>query len=340
VGTKPQNRETFARINEGFLHAIGPDGRYNRDRIFASLGIPPGKDGDYGRNFGLNDKDRERVKAAIERELGIKFPKGVEIDPAGNMNENEGVGKYAKDWKTYAAIGGAATGLGALGIGPLSGLFGAGAGAGSGAGAGAAASGAGAAGAGAAGTAAGAVGAASKAAGAVTAAKKAMSTYDIAKDVIGAIGGGTSEAADTMAHNRGVRMSAAAEAEALNVARRRDDRDSRNDAHRAYLQSQYLSDPNRGRGPSVAGAYSRPIPSLPKLDPAIVAARRDEAAKRLQTPYQDFAFSPDDLRAGGMEKAANIASTAAGIAQAVPEGVWRKLGRLIFAVLLFASAAV
>ena len=48
---------------------------------FASLGIAPGKDGDYGRNFGLNDKQREQVKAAIEKELGITFPRASRSIP-------------------------------------------------------------------------------------------------------------------------------------------------------------------------------------------------------------------------------------------------------------------
>ena len=126
-----------------------------------------------------------------------------------------------------------------------------------------------------------------------------------------------------MAGNRGVRMDAALSAEAVNQNKRRDDRESRADAQKAYLQSQYLSDPNRGKGPGVAGAYSRPI-TLPKLDPAIVAARRDEAAKRLQTPYADFAFDPKDLNASGAEKALGIGSTVAGIASSLPTGILKK----------------
>jgi hypothetical protein len=334
MGTKKENVDLFRRVNEGYLHQIGPDGRYHRDRIFASLGIPPGPDGDYGRRFELNDKQRKQVQAAIEKELGFQFPGGIEIDPAGNMNENEGVGKWAKDPRTYLAIGGAVTGLGALGVGPLAGLFSGASGAGAAAAPtvngvtsalpGAIASQGASAGIGAAGTATSAAGTAGKVAGAIGAARK---TSDIAREVMSAIGSGAGDAADTMAHNRGVRMSAATEAEALNVARRRDDRDSRDDAMRAYQQAAYLASPDRGRGPGVS-PYAKPL-SLPPLDPAIVAARRDEAAKRLQTPYADFAFDPNDLRAGGMEKAANIASVASGIASAVPGSVFKKLGKLI-----------
>ena len=91
MSTKKQNVDLFRRVNENYLHQIGPDGQYNRDRIFRSLGIQPGPDGDYGRRFGLSDQQRKQVQAAIKKELGFKFPGGIEINPAGNMNENEGV---------------------------------------------------------------------------------------------------------------------------------------------------------------------------------------------------------------------------------------------------------
>jgi len=104
------------------------------------------------------------------------------------------------------------------------------------------------------------------------------------------------------------------------------------------MQSQYLSDPNRGQGPGVAGKYSKPI-ALPPVDPAIIAARRDEAAKRLATPYQPFAFDLKDVNASGGEKALGIASTAAGIASALPTSVWSKLGKLIFGITLLISVA-
>jgi hypothetical protein len=102
VSTQKKNVDLFQRINEGYLRQIGPDGRYNRDRIFQSLGIAPGRDGDYGQNFGLDDRQRKQVQAAIEKELGFQFPGGIEIDPAGNMNENEGVGKQLKKWGPVA----------------------------------------------------------------------------------------------------------------------------------------------------------------------------------------------------------------------------------------------
>lgn len=97
MSTRPENVELFEAVN-GWLHSIGPDGRYNRDRIFSSLGIPPGPDGDYGQRFGLNDQQRKEVQAVIERELSLPFPKGIEIDPAGNMNEDEGFAVQVRRW--------------------------------------------------------------------------------------------------------------------------------------------------------------------------------------------------------------------------------------------------
>jgi hypothetical protein len=104
MATQPQNVAVFEAVN-GWLHSIGPDGRYNRDRIFASLGIPPGPDGDYGQRFGLNDQQRKDVQAVIERELSLPFPKGIEIDPAGNMNEDEGFAVQLRRWGPVVLAG-------------------------------------------------------------------------------------------------------------------------------------------------------------------------------------------------------------------------------------------
>lgn len=115
MSTQRSNKQAFDRVN-GWLSTIGTDGRYNRDRIFQSLGIAPAADGTYAGQWGLNDRDRQRVQAAIERELGFQFPGGIEIDPAGNMNENEGFGKQAKKW-------GPLVGAGALAAFGMPGLF-------------------------------------------------------------------------------------------------------------------------------------------------------------------------------------------------------------------------
>lgn len=104
MSTRPENVQLFEAVN-GWLHSIGSDGRYNRDRIFSSLGIAPGPDGDYGQRFGLNDNDRKRVQAVIEQELALPFPKGIEIDPAGNMNEDEGFSVQLKRWAPTVLAG-------------------------------------------------------------------------------------------------------------------------------------------------------------------------------------------------------------------------------------------
>lgn len=110
------------------------DPRYRQ--ILAKYGINP----DYP--IHATDKQRKQIQAEVEQVFGFKFKDGVELDPSLNMNENEGFSKYAKDWKTYAAIGGGMTGLGLAGLGPLGFLGGSGAASAAGAG-GAGASGSG-----------------------------------------------------------------------------------------------------------------------------------------------------------------------------------------------------
>lgn len=72
---------------------------------------------DVNRAIGLNDRQRETAKQWVRQHVGDIG--NLEIDPAGNVNQNEGVGKWAKDWRTYAAIGGGLTGFGLAGMGPL-----------------------------------------------------------------------------------------------------------------------------------------------------------------------------------------------------------------------------
>lgn len=74
----------------------------------------------------LSGDQRSRAEQWVNanvRNLG-----NLQIDPAGNANQDEGFSKYAKDWKTYAIGGGAALGgLGLAGLGPLGFLGGGGA---------------------------------------------------------------------------------------------------------------------------------------------------------------------------------------------------------------------
>ena len=82
--------------------------------IMRSIGVDP------TRPIKLTDTQRKQVRAAVEQQFGFTFPKGTEIDPAGNWNANEGFGKQAKRWGPI--VGGAA--LAAFGIpGVMPGLF-------------------------------------------------------------------------------------------------------------------------------------------------------------------------------------------------------------------------
>ncbi len=88
--------------------------------ILQSVGVDP------SRPFQLSDQQRKQVAQTIEQKLGMQFPDGVEIDPAGNMNENEGFGKQAKKWgPIVAAIAVTAFGIPGVMPGMLSGMGGA-----------------------------------------------------------------------------------------------------------------------------------------------------------------------------------------------------------------------
>lgn len=92
---------------------------------------------DWMRAHGINltgpIKLSDPQRKAFQRDLaaiGVGFDGGLEIDPAGNMNQNEGFGKQLKRWGPI--VGGAA--LAAFGIpGVMPGLIGGGATAGGGA---------------------------------------------------------------------------------------------------------------------------------------------------------------------------------------------------------------
>lgn len=96
-----------------------------------SMGIDP------SRPIRLNDRQRDQAAAWVRQHFGGIG--NLQIDPAGNVNQDEGFSRHAK-WIVPAAIGAATLGFGAAGMGPAAGLFGGG---GAGAGAGAAGAGAG-----------------------------------------------------------------------------------------------------------------------------------------------------------------------------------------------------
>lgn len=53
----------------------------------------------------LSDSQRKQLQSAIAASGNAQFDKGMEIDQAGNMNQNEGFGKQAKRWGPIVAAG-------------------------------------------------------------------------------------------------------------------------------------------------------------------------------------------------------------------------------------------
>lgn len=108
----------------------------------------------------LTDNDRRLLQSEIERYIG-PFPDGMEIDPGGNVNQNQGFWAHWYFWVPALAAATIIT-MGVAGWGPLAGVLSAGGGGGAAAGVAAAGGGGAAAAAGTgAGTAAAIVGAAS-----------------------------------------------------------------------------------------------------------------------------------------------------------------------------------
>ena len=85
-----------------------------------------------GRPVRLSDAQRKDFQRYLQSQ-GAKFPRGVEIDTSGNMNEDEGFTKELKKWGPLAA--GAAVMLFGIPGTPIAGLLGGGSGAAAGAGA-------------------------------------------------------------------------------------------------------------------------------------------------------------------------------------------------------------
>jgi hypothetical protein len=79
-----------------------------------------------GGPITLDSRQRKQLLQWMQQH-GVQTPKGAEIDPAGNANEDEGFSKHKK-WIIPAAIGLGTLGLGAAGVGPLAGIMGAGGG--------------------------------------------------------------------------------------------------------------------------------------------------------------------------------------------------------------------
>src|SRR5574341_960923 len=64
----------------------------------ASIGV------DVNRSLGLSDSQRKQANQYLASR-GYTLPGGLEIDPAGNVNQNEGFGKQLKRWGPIAGAG-------------------------------------------------------------------------------------------------------------------------------------------------------------------------------------------------------------------------------------------
>lgn len=334
MSTQKQNVEMFRQINDGYLNQIGPDGRYNRDRLFAAAGVPVAKStGNYGgKDFGLNDKQRKAVKAAMERELGFQFPKGIEIDSAGNMNENEGFGKQLKKYGVPAgqiALGmltggmslpaqlalnaAAGAGLGAMDGGWEGALKGGAMGAASAygghllSGSGAAASSA-------------AKGGTTAGAGKVGVGGFLLNLgKDIGKDIgkdfaaqgadklLDAASGGLSGASRTMTANRSneanMLMSKMAVQERMMNDRDQAQRLNAGDAWKRLLQANYLKSGGM-QSPGVAGAYSRPAPKVSPDSMKMASDPNLQSALMSRATYQHDPFAGMDTSFTALDKTA------------------------------------
>lgn len=73
----------------------------------------------------LSGNQREALKRQLQS-AGIQFPKGLEIDPAGNVNQDAGVSKILGNKIVQIGLiaGASALTLGAAGLGPLAGVMG------------------------------------------------------------------------------------------------------------------------------------------------------------------------------------------------------------------------
>lgn len=266
----------------------------------------------------LNDGQRKQLQQWLMQQ-GVQFPKGVEIDPAGNMNEDEGFGKQLKKWGPIAA-GAAMTAFGIPGLTP--GLFG-GIGTGASTAATTAASGAGNSifggansaglfGSGATGANLGGLGATNIASGLFGGAGGAgvaggiggflgglgkQLGGDLAQRFLGAAGSGIGGASQAAANNRGVALDAELQAALLRqrqqeayqdqlLARSRDDRESLSDAYgKSVAANRTLS--STGYKPAMISTVPGQAPSaLPNFGTGFAAPndaqRADATALRSQ----------------------------------------------------------
>lgn len=79
-------------------------------QILTAMGVDPSK------QIKLSKSQQKTLQSTVESQFGFKFPKGVEIDAAGNMNEDEGFGKQLKKWGPIIGQAALAIGTGGLSL--------------------------------------------------------------------------------------------------------------------------------------------------------------------------------------------------------------------------------
>ena len=269
--------------------------------ILASIGVDPSKP------VKLSTEQRKAVQQKLEEMAGQKFDKGLEIDPAGNMNQNEGVGKQLKKWGPLAA----GIGLTLFGIpGVMPGVLSMGGAAAGAAGTAAAAGGGGA-----------ATGAVATAAGA-TAGKSLLDRFLGAvtgniPGIVGAAGRMISGGAEAAAQNRGTEIDATMAANALNqnaqqqwfqqmLAREGEGRTSRNDSWKALQQGDYTQ--NWKPSTTSFSPYTRTLDAPSDALREAAGARATDARTRLTgnplaaPERMDYTLDPNLLKGSMWEK--------------------------------------
>lgn len=282
----------------------------------------------------LSGSQRKMLQQLMAQQ-GVQFPKGTEIDSAGNMNENEGFGKQLKKWGPI--VGGAA--LTAFGIpGLMPGMLGGGAG-------------------GAINTAiGGSYGAETAIPGAISGLTQGGTSMagggflnsmlgglksfgkqlggDFAQRALGAAGSGIAGASQAAANNRGVALDAAMEAEALRqrqreayeqqlLARSADDRESLTDAFTKSVQANRVLGSTGYKPASLSMVPGQGQTTLPNFGTGFAApsaqmkgdaqALYNEVSKRLQggsqlpplEKPQLYQNDPNLMHAGAGEKIGN-----------------------------------
>jgi hypothetical protein len=158
-------------------------------------------------------------------------------------------------------------------------------------------------------------------------------------DLLKAGGAGAADAADAMASNRGTRLDAEIAREALDQSRQRQRNENVSAATKNALHADYLGRPAAERAATPGfSPYSKPLKNLPELDPALLDAMRNEAKQTLTNNPGTSQIANDLLQPSGAEKALGYGGAAATIASEIPASVWKRIGRLIFAITVLISA--